>query len=130
MGAREAFQMFTASVKEYLNIDDSFSYMTLFNLEHPVGFVFTVGLTVAAILMVKAMFEALYLSRDEEERQKTLAKARALEAEREKIVQRDFTVEQLNEFNGLNDKPIYIGINREVFDASEARDTFYGPGKT
>ena len=40
---------------------------------------------------------------------------------------RDFTVEQLREFDGQNDKPIYIGMCGEVFDCSSARD-FYGPG--
>lgn len=40
---------------------------------------------------------------------------------------RDFTIDQLREFNGEGGKPIYIGMCGEVFDCSDAVD-FYGPG--
>jgi membrane-associated progesterone receptor component len=40
---------------------------------------------------------------------------------------RDFTVEQLREFNGTKGKPIYVGLCREVFDVSSA-SMFYGEG--
>mmetsp|Transcript_101546 Transcript_101546/g.199195 ORF Transcript_101546/g.199195 Transcript_101546/m.199195 type:complete len:332 (-) Transcript_101546:39-1034(-) len=40
---------------------------------------------------------------------------------------RDFTLEQLREFDGLNGKHIYVGLCREVFDVTSA-STFYGEG--
>jgi len=40
---------------------------------------------------------------------------------------RDFTIEQLREFDGSNDKPIYIALRGEVYDVSSASD-FYGEG--
>jgi membrane-associated progesterone receptor component len=45
--------------------------------------------------------------------------------EEEPIVLRDFTLEQLREFDGSNDKPIYIAIKGEVFDASKGTQ-YYG----
>lgn len=47
--------------------------------------------------------------------------------EEEPIVLRDFTLEQLREFNGLNGKPIYIAIKGEVYDASKGTQ-YYGEG--
>jgi len=49
--------------------------------------------------------------------------------EEEKEPPRDFTIEQLREFDGGNDKPIYIGLCGEVFDVSKASD-FYGLGSS
>ena len=49
------------------------------------------------------------------------------EEEKEPIVLRDFTLEQLREFDGLNNKPIYIALKGEVYDVSTARN-FYGEG--
>ena len=45
---------------------------------------------------------------------------------------RNFTLNQLNDFNGTKDnkgntKPIYIALDGTVFDVSDA-DTFFGPG--
>jgi membrane-associated progesterone receptor component len=40
---------------------------------------------------------------------------------------RDFTLEQLREYDGTNNKPIYVGLCREVFDVTAA-DSFYGVG--
>ncbi|KAJ1400837.1 cytochrome b5-like heme/steroid binding domain-containing protein, partial [Ochromonadaceae sp. CCMP2298] len=40
---------------------------------------------------------------------------------------RDFTLEQLREFDGTDDKPIYVALCKEVFDVSKAAD-FYGVG--
>lgn len=40
---------------------------------------------------------------------------------------RDFTLEQLREYDGTNKKPIYVGLCREVFDVTSA-DSFYGVG--
>ena len=49
--------------------------------------------------------------------------------EEEKIILRDFTIEQLRENNGLNEKPIYIALNGEVYDVTSAKD-FYGEGNS
>lgn len=49
------------------------------------------------------------------------------EDEKEEIVLRDFTVDQLRENDGSNGKPIYIALKREVFDVSGAPE-FYGEG--
>jgi len=40
---------------------------------------------------------------------------------------RDFTLRELYEFNGTNDKPIYIGCKGKVYDVS-SKANFYGPG--
>lgn len=40
---------------------------------------------------------------------------------------RDYTIEQLREYDGSGDKPIYISLKGDVFDVSSARD-FYGEG--
>lgn len=47
--------------------------------------------------------------------------------ETKEIEQRDFTVEQLREFDGTGDKSIYIALKGDVFDVSTARQ-FYGEG--
>lgn len=49
----------------------------------------------------------------------------AEKVEEEEIVLRDFTLEQLREFNGVNGKPIYIAIKGEVYDASKGTQ-YYG----
>lgn len=50
----------------------------------------------------------------------------------EPIVLRDFTREQLRDFNGESDgkipKPVYIGLCGEVYDATAAAANYYGPG--
>lgn len=52
------------------------------------------------------------------------------EAEKEVEPLRDFTLDQLRQFNGEDkDKPIYISLKRDVFDVSSARD-FYGEGSS
>jgi len=40
---------------------------------------------------------------------------------------RDFTIDELKEFNGTNGKPIYIGCKGKVYDVSN-KASFYGPG--
>lgn len=45
----------------------------------------------------------------------------------EPIVLRDFTEDQLREYNGTNSKPIYIGLDGNVYDVSKA-DEYYGVG--
>lgn len=54
-------------------------------------------------------------------------KTKEEEEKEEPIVLRDFTVDQLREFNGEGDKPIYVGLCGEIFDVSDARG-YYGPG--
>jgi hypothetical protein len=49
------------------------------------------------------------------------------EDEDEKIVPRDFTIQQLREFDGTNDKPIYISLRFDVFDVTSA-SSYYGQG--
>jgi len=55
-----------------------------------------------------------------------------IEDTKEEEPQRNFTIDQLNDFNGTNDnkgntKPIYIALNSIVFDVSNA-NAFFGPG--
>jgi len=49
------------------------------------------------------------------------------EEEEKKDPPRDFTIDQLREYNGKDDKPIYIALRGDVFDVSSAKD-FYGEG--
>jgi membrane-associated progesterone receptor component len=50
-----------------------------------------------------------------------------VEEEEEKEPPRDFTIEQLREFDGIDGKPIYISLRGDVYDCSAASD-FYGEG--
>lgn len=47
--------------------------------------------------------------------------------EEEKVMPRDFTVEQLRAFDGIIEKQIYVAMKGDVFDVSSAQN-FYGPG--
>jgi membrane-associated progesterone receptor component len=47
------------------------------------------------------------------------------EEEEERTPPRDFTIEQLREFDGVNNEKVYIAMRGEVFDVSDAKD-FYG----
>lgn len=49
--------------------------------------------------------------------------------EEEKITPRDFTIEQLREFNGVDNPKIYIAMKGEVYDVTKAAD-YYGPEGT
>jgi len=44
-----------------------------------------------------------------------------------KQIPRAFTIEQLREFDGKDDRPIYVALKGDVFDVSTAKD-FYGEG--
>ena len=46
---------------------------------------------------------------------------------KKEIELRDFTIEQLRDFDGQNEKPIYIALKGDVFDVSSAQQ-FYGEG--
>eukprot|EP00041_Stephanoeca_diplocostata_P010704 m.170343 g.170343 ORF g.170343 m.170343 type:complete len:83 (-) comp18263_c0_seq13:597-845(-) len=45
----------------------------------------------------------------------------------EDLPPRDFTLEELTPFNGVDNKKIYIAVGGIVFDVS-SRPDFYGPG--
>lgn len=47
--------------------------------------------------------------------------------EKEEIVLRDFTIEQLRDFDGKGEQPIYIALKGDIFDVSSAKE-FYGEG--
>lgn len=49
--------------------------------------------------------------------------------EEEKITPRDFTIEQLREFNGVDNPKIFIAMKGEVYDVTKAAD-YYGPEGT
>ncbi len=49
------------------------------------------------------------------------------EEEEEPEPPRNFTLEQLREFDGEGDKPIYVAVKGDVFDVTRGR-TFYGKG--
>lgn len=51
------------------------------------------------------------------------------EEEEEKEPPRDFTIEQLRDYDGSDGKPIYIGLKGDVFDVSSASQ-FYGKGSS
>jgi len=52
----------------------------------------------------------------------------AVAMKRQEIGKRDFTREQLREFDGTDPmKPILLGVKGKVYDVS-ARESFYGPG--
>jgi membrane-associated progesterone receptor component len=53
--------------------------------------------------------------------------ATPMENPKDPIELRDFTIEQLREFDGSKGKPIYIGLNGDVFDVSGAPE-YYGVG--
>jgi membrane-associated progesterone receptor component len=49
--------------------------------------------------------------------------------EEEKIIPRDFTIEQLREFDGKTNEKIFIALKGEVYDVTNAAD-YYGPEGT
>ena len=90
-----------------------------------------IGSTVISILAVKGILEYLFSTTDEEPKKKD--RSGKQKSQDEPIVLRDFTIAQLQDFNGLskdNGNKVYIGLKRDVFDVTSARDTFYGPGQS
>lgn len=85
----------------------------------------TIGL--AAVSLVAGMIVAYgvltYLTTDDGEE---ASGAKPKEPEK-RDPPRDFTVEQLREYNGTNKKPIYVALCREVFDVTSSA-SFYGEG--
>eukprot|EP00123_Amoebidium_parasiticum_P009397 comp19445_c0_seq1/m.22593 comp19445_c0_seq1/g.22593 ORF comp19445_c0_seq1/g.22593 comp19445_c0_seq1/m.22593 type:complete len:212 (-) comp19445_c0_seq1:65-700(-) len=55
------------------------------------------------------------------------SKTVVLDAPKEKIEPRDFTLEELVKFNGTDDPHIFMGVSGKVYDVT-ARKQFYGPG--
>ena len=50
--------------------------------------------------------------------------------ERSRMAPRDFTVQELLEFNGSDpEKPICMAVRGKVYDVSRGKD-FYGPGRS
>jgi membrane-associated progesterone receptor component len=61
------------------------------------------------------------------------SKPEGVTATTEPLILRDFTLTQLQAFDGTraeNGNKVYIALKRDVFDVSSARDTFYGPGQS
>ena len=86
----------------------------------------TIGL--AAVSLLGGMAVAYYILTSLVDNDPAPAPKKKAE-EKERDPPRDFTVEQLREFNGTNKKPIYVGLCREVFDVTAASD-FYGEGSS
>ena len=88
----------------------------------------TIGL--AAVSLFGGIVVAYYiLSALAPENEPTAAANTKKEEPEERDPPRDFTVEQLREFDGTKNKPIYVSLCREVFDVSAASD-FYGEGSS
>jgi membrane-associated progesterone receptor component len=85
----------------------------------------TIGMAVASIVAGMAVgYLILSIFNSNQEESDTGKK----EKEPEKVdPPRDFTIQQLREFDGTGGKPIYVGLCREVFDMSGSAD-FYGVG--
>lgn len=88
------------------------------------------GVAVAVILVVKYLNASADAAnaRAYEAAKTRQAKAKAEAEKKADIKRRNFTLEELKEFNGENGKPIYISVLDEVYDVSAKRD-FYGPGE-
>ncbi|KAF1326729.1 Heme/steroid binding domain-containing protein, partial [Globisporangium splendens] len=88
------------------------------------------GVAVAAVLVVKYLNASADAAnaRAYEAAKARQAKTKAEAEKKANIKRRNFTLEELKEFNGENGKPIYIGVLDEVYDVSSKRD-FYGPGE-
>jgi membrane-associated progesterone receptor component len=82
---------------------------------------------ITTIIVVIISYFLFFRSSDEESSGSNKASEGANIEEKEPP--RDFTLEQLREFNGENDKPIYVSLRREVYDVSKAAD-FYGKGNS
>jgi membrane-associated progesterone receptor component len=88
------------------------------------------GVAIAVILLVKYLNASADAAnaRAYEAAKTRQAKAKAEAEKKADIKRRNFTLEELKEFDGENGKPIYIGVLDEVYDVSSKRD-FYGPGE-
>ena len=88
----------------------------------------TVAIICVILTFVTLVLSFLIMSMGQKKAQSKKAKdQKSVDSKDEKIPLRDFTLEQLRDFDGTNGKPIYISLRFEVYDVSNARD-FYGVG--
>lgn len=80
---------------------------------------------VTVLIGVYVIFSLIYSGASSNDKSETDIKKD--EKEIEVVPQRDFTIDQLRDYDGTDKKPIYIALNREVFDVSAAVE-FYGEG--
>jgi membrane-associated progesterone receptor component len=87
----------------------------------------------AAILVIIAMsimvLIVLKLLLKSQEGRRENEKSTEPQKEEEKIIPRDFTIEQLREFDGKSNEKIFIALKGEVYDVTNAAD-YYGPEGT
>lgn len=78
-------------------------------------------ITIFIGIIIHILIKLLFNNSNNDEKEK--------EEEEEEVKEspRDFTIEQLREFDGKDNKPIYIALKGDVFDVSIAKD-FYGEG--
>jgi membrane-associated progesterone receptor component len=81
------------------------------------------------IVIVLGGITIYYLLQDKKTTDQSTIKEKETEEEVEPPKPRDFTVEQLREFNGKINKSIYISLKGEVYDVTAAVD-FYGDGSS
>jgi len=91
------------SLEEWTGVDGAFGYFVIVVL-------FLIGYS---YIMSSAPKQALPREDEEEEE--------------EPDPPRNFTAVQLRKFDGTGDNPLYLSVNKTVFDVSKAKD-FYGPG--
>lgn len=73
--------------------------------------------TIGAVLLFQVLFNPV----------PSQPKKKEIEPEDEPDPPRDFTIDQLKDYNGIVEKKLYIGLAGEVYDVSGASN-FYGPG--
>jgi membrane-associated progesterone receptor component len=104
---------------------EQLKYANDFGLKLKVGdtsaIIIVIGSTFVALWLAYAILASLFPSSERE-------KLKGPEPEPEPIVLRDFTIQQLREFDGNNEKPIYVALRGEVYDVSSAHE-LYGPGQ-
>lgn len=79
-------------------------------------------ITVTVIFGLLSLYISFHLSVNSNKKPETKPEEEVVE----EIIPRDFTKEQLLEFNGNQEKPIYIALKGEVYDVSSAKQ-MYGP---
>ena len=84
--------------------------------------IFTI--TTLLLTMILFSFASLFPGQSNQDK---LKKSHTHVEEEEKEPPRDFTLDQLRKFDGLNNNPIFVSLKFEVFDVSKASG-FYGPG--
>lgn len=85
------------------------------------GDALTWGITASTVMVSSLLVYTFFFSSDD-----TKATEAMEPKKKEVIVPRDFTLAQLRDFDGQDDKKIYISLKHEVFDVSSAKH-MYGP---